>query len=126
MRLTKKDIENQLSNINIVVGSRLVGKKLFAEMCNELIEYKDIEDELGIDLITLSKGLMQGTIYVKWNDEIISLNNIGPIEKVYYDENGFEKKDKWCFYWCDTFNVKYNKLEDYGKTWALTKEELEK
>jgi hypothetical protein len=86
-------------------------------MCNELIEYKNIEEELGIDLITLFKALKNG-IYIyanggKYVDEgdCSFLSNINTIN---YSNKSFISF-KWKYY-----------FKDYGKTWALTKEELEK
>lgn len=74
-------------------------------------QVKDIEEELGIDLITLFKALKNG-IWLK------------------------DKKDQYMSYHCllrddfilvlyeDIYKKEYL-LKDYGKTWALTKEELE-
>ena len=79
---------------------------------NKLGQLEDIEDQLGIDLITLLKALTSG-IYYKRND-----NNIGclfPCE-IALGDDGLSRKEwdsdvEWYF-------------KDYGKTWALTKEEL--
>ena len=77
---------------------------------HKLGQLEDIEDELGIDLITLFKALKNG-IWVK------------------------DKKDQWLPYHCllrddfifvlyeDIYKKEYL-LKDYGKTWALTKEVL--
>lgn len=50
MRLTKKELMSAI-NQPMCFGSRLVGKKMFAQIIEELCEYKTIEEELGIDLI---------------------------------------------------------------------------
>lgn len=79
-------------------------------------QLEDIEDELGIDLITLFKALKNG-FYAK----------------------GKEKKNRFCYVSAcfGSIELKNNGLKystismkefyyfkDYGKTWALTKEEL--
>ena len=61
-------------------------------------KYKEIEKELGIDLITLFKAFKNG-IYYKGKDNIINF--------------------------CKVKESIYVKLKDYGKTWALDRSELE-
>lgn len=78
----------------------------------KLAKLEDIEEELGIDLVTLFKALKNG-IYIKelgnnypyWSFELRNTNGIGIVI--------------WWGYFSTLF------LKDYGKTWALTKEELE-
>lgn len=73
----------------------------------ELKKYKklkDIEEKLGINLITLFKGLKDG-IYGKVGNKI---------EHILAPHFSFHLK-KICIY----------KIKDYGKTWALTSEELQ-
>lgn len=78
----------------------------------KLAELEDIEEELGIDLITLLKALMEG-IYVVDDGEILE-ETISGIERF---------NDGWGF------STYYNDFEltlsEYGKYWALTEEELE-
>lgn len=82
----------------------------------KLKEYKAIEDELGIDLITLFKAFKNG-IYVKEIDRITT------VWKLVNDDGG-----TYLGAWHNPFEKEYNTiflhLKDYGKTWALTKEEL--
>lgn len=94
---------------------------------------EDIEEELGIDLITLFKIIKQKYVYTNSFNKRVEqfvLTKIDGIEKDYlgrnylkldfqeveYDENGNEI-DSIVHWIPDT--------KDYGKTWALTKEELE-
>ncbi len=80
----------------------------------KLKQYKDIEDQLGIDLITLFKILkmfddsirngQHGESYVSFLDGTTFTTDMGYIEEFI---NRFKKL-----------------IKDYGKTWALTKEEL--
>ncbi len=83
----------------------------------EYEEYKDIEKELGIDLITLFKALngiacfkKENEIVVGWfcprlHGSIFSKQNVKPFLTI------APYKDIYL-------------LEDYGKTWALTMGEL--
>ena len=77
----------------------------------KLGELEDIEEELGIDLVTLLKAVKNG-IFCKQPDGYID----------YYPFR--------IGYWVDFMSHKKGMLvcgmniEDYGKTWALTKEEL--
>ena len=104
----------------------------------KLSKIEDIEEELGIDLITLFKALKQKEVYIResfcqevwghWEINktlLIYLDYVGDNEA--YDD--FINKE-----WVLTFTEWENgfdyhemlvRLKDYGKTWALTKEELE-
>ena len=97
--------------------------------CIEMATYKlsqleDIEDELGIDLITLFRAMKDG-IWVKEKHLPKS-----PIRFIIPDELVFDTEYLYQLKFCRG----YTKLretcypfyfKDYGKTWALTKEELE-
>lgn len=85
---------------------------------NSLLSYvkqiKNIQKELGIDLITLFKALKNG-IWI-------------------YDTNGIKMftghfQNGLVFNYCSQPSIQYVDrlfyLNDYGKTWALTKEELQ-
>ena len=91
-----------------------------AKYYKKLSQLEDIEEELGIDLITLFKALTE-PIYLYHNNKIIKeeqapiLLNFGEEDKKEY---GFE------LYFEDDLDVEQVYLKDYGKTWALTKEEL--
>ena len=87
---------------------RVVGKEMSCKIVNELIQYKTIEKELGIDLITLFKALKNG-FYTK------TARYTG-----YGMGVSIEKKCLWREEWQD--DIYY--FKDYSKTWALTKEEL--
>lgn len=86
----------------------------FMEVCDKLYALEDIEEELGIDLITLFKALKNGIYVVEKNDNFIVEDNIRSIEH-------------WKDGWGITTNMEYLELSftEYGKTWALTREELE-
>lgn len=78
---------------------------------NKLGKLEDIEEELGIDLITLFKALKNG-VYVRYTNDEIEHRIVAGIE----EENITLciKESKECYMYFD----------EYGKTWALTKEEL--
>ena len=107
MRLTNK--EHQLiidTTVNIDYQLTVVAEKLG--------QLEDIEEELGIDLITLFKALKKG-IYIKKQSQteyplaLLRRHYSNHTTRYYVFDNGKEKEIK---------------LKAYGKTWALTKEEL--
>ena len=79
----------------------------------KLADLEDIEEELGVDLTILFKALKQGGVYVKEGNKVDWCLMMKGFEIV---GNGNE-----ISLWSQV------KLEpkDYGKTWSLTKEELE-
>ena len=109
-RLTRKREDGLYEEIDTCMVSNCSDK---------LGQLENIEEELGIDLITLFKALKNGIwendkycnkiLYLKPEDFTIILK-----EKYIYYEWGWPGPDYFIYY----FN-------DYGKTWALTKEELE-
>ena len=87
----------------------------------KLGQLEDIEEELGINLITLFKALKNGFYHIDENKHIYTTKptkgNGGAMN--FYVCLG-------CIIAEDTFGDQYiYSLKDYGKVWALTKEELE-
>lgn len=80
-----------------------------------LEEYKKIEEEIGIDFITLSKILKQRFVYDNDQVKIELLGLHIKSDELYL--YGFVE---------DTMQAVYLRLKDYGKTWALDKEEFYK
>lgn len=79
----------------------------------KLGKLEDLEEEIGIDLITLFRTLKQMFVFHKENVEIELLGlHIKSSELYLYGFVG------------DTTQAVYLSLKDYGKTWALTKEEV--
>lgn len=86
----------------------------------KLGKLEDIEDELGIDLITLFKALdLKQPIFVKdfqgaceFDDTIVSSKFITNGKQLALVDNLSQES-------------MYLNLDEYGKTWALTKEELD-
>ena len=95
--------------------------KVVEELLNKLGQLEDIEDELGISLVIYHK-LMEmlycgepNVLFVKDNDKIVQ---VGVLEIDYC-------KKKIIFYKDTSYNDDYiYGFCQYGKTWALTKEEL--
>ena len=77
---------------------------------------EDITKELGIDLITLSKVLKQKFVF---NKEKIKVDLL----TIFLD---FESNKLYIYgYIKNTFEDVRLYAKDYGKTWALTREELQ-
>lgn len=78
-----------------------------------LEEYRKIEEEIGIDFITLSKILKQRFVYDNGQVKIELLGlHIKSNELYLY---GFVE---------ETMHAVYLRLKDYDKTWTITKEKL--
>ena len=71
---------------------------------------EDLEEEIGIDFITLSKILKQRFVY---NNDQVKIELLGL----------HIKSDELYLYGFveDTMHAVYLRLKDYGKTWALDK-----
>ena len=80
-----------------------------------LEEYRKIEEEIDIDFITLSKILKQRFVYDNDQVKIELLGLHIKSDELYL--YGFVE---------DTMQAVYLRLKDYGKTWALDKEEFYK
>ena len=85
----------------------------------KLADLEDIEEEIGIDLITLFKALKNGC-FAKETFDYMGRKQTQIIFTEYTQ-----------FYYADDLNAylihirtRDYYLKDYGKTWALTKEEL--
>lgn len=109
---------------------------------NHIGQLLKLEEDLGIDLITLFKSLEQKRIYIKkayccTAGEEYELNECFYINEIFKDNTPLNEipeyaKDLCCawgltFYW-QTSEIEEElcvvRTKDYGKTWALTKEEL--
>lgn len=88
---------------------------------NKLGHHEDIEEEFGIDLITLFKALKNGIYTVNH-----SHGGYEPI-RVSLKIGGYgDLVTAYLIHPYDYDDGEYTyRLNDYGKTWALTKEELE-
>lgn len=97
--------------------------KLTGRSIEKLGQLEDIEDELGIDLITLFKAMKQVKLFYKDEND-----NINQCE---FSRLGFQLSPAFIFMYKGYDENNYLKcvacepVWRYGKTWALTKEELE-
>ena len=108
-RLTKKN--NKLGSWTQLVDDYLPAHNIKHKQCvNKLGQLENIEEELCIDLIKLFEILKSENIYAngKRYDNSNSLSYMGNSWLI------FNHQAKQGF-----------RFKDYGKTWALTKEELE-
>lgn len=130
-RLTERKIYypacDKKGNLEKVDYIEIKDKKLAQE---KLCQLEDVEDELEIDLITLFKALNKG-FYIKYNNKIvhippdknITVNFWYNIINVSIPPKFFIDCKKGTDYLSEEIDEEYW-FKDYGKTWALTKEEL--
>ena len=112
-RLTKKN--NGTGSWTQLGDKYLPAHNIKHKQCvNKLGQLEDIEEENGLDLITLFKALKQKYVFHKENVKIEILGiHIKSNELYLY---GFAE---------DTTHTIYLSLKEYGKTWVLTREALE-
>ena len=85
----------------------------------KLQELEDIEEEIGIDLVTLFKAYNDGFYYLSETDAGIEFNVYG---NLFMSDDHFARSGEFYFDCWKSRETIY--VKDYGKTWALTKEEL--
>lgn len=132
-RLTKQDIVDIINYLNHMTFPRSSGKEITSRILNEMFEYKTIEEEYGINLITVFKALKYGVYEVN-----IETHHYGNGETVtekhftHYDIDYINKQNQLVYYYYSLGDwehekrlYKYFDFKDYDKTWALTREELE-
>lgn len=123
MRLTERktvyprcDKQGNLTKVDCI---EIKNKGLAEE---KLCQLEDIEDELGIDLITFFKIFKEQEVYIKLNNGEIIEGFSPMIEEdllgIYFTINGKHINS------IADYDSYYVSLKDYRKTWALTKEEL--
>lgn len=95
---------------------------------NKLGQLEDIEEELGIDLITLfkAKNGFYGDLFQKY---YLDADNYSIIKTIYKYKNqikvDFLDKKIEAYFDYEEYYMYFN-FCDYGKTWALTRKELKK
>lgn len=127
-RFTRKYNKDEIAkqNLNADCSEHIISKEDYTidsrqpvqEGLNKFGQLEDIEDELGIDLVTLFKALLNG-IYYKG---AYGTNNYGKIVYHKHPTILFEVTGELYCFKPTFFDFVY--LQDYGNTWALTKEEL--
>lgn len=112
-RLTNK-------KIGIVVKGTISEEvKERALIYEKLQQLENIEEKLDIALITLFKAINSKSIFTKYDGKISE-----HIEDNYNERDWYMQDEIVYFYWEDGSHLCFE-FKDYGKTWALNKEELE-
>lgn len=116
MRLTKKYAER--------LGTT-IGMPLAVECYWKLRDLEDIEEELGIDLITLFKAFKNRFAYMFVQNDYNENYKKGLVKPLVVS-NFYKYGEDYKLVLCDTLTCLsyYVSVKDYSKTWALTKEEL--
>ena len=127
-RFTEKAKENYYTRCDYNVVTEVPGDEEAMQQYanNKLGRLEDMEEDLGIDFKTFIKAMLNG-IYIKVYDEILDFTNcVGWLWR-FSREPGWEGVERPLEFHFDIVyrDVKSFYLKDYGKTWALTKEELE-
>lgn len=91
---------------------------------NKLGQLEDIEEEIGINLITLLKAQRQDTIYYKGYQFDYKIKECTVIYGSWIYIKGNPVYELYLNYMDWSCGILVY-ASDYGKTWALTKEELE-
>ena len=106
-RLTKKN------DIGYFPAYERETKENYYDLVHKLGVLEDLEEEIGIDFITLSKILKQRFVY---DNDLVKIELLGL----------HIKSDELYLYGFveDTTHAVYLSLKEYGKTWVLTKEKL--
>ena len=106
-RLTKKN------DIGYFPAYERETKENYYDLVHKLGVLEDLEEEIGIDFITLSKILKQRFVY---DNDLVKIELLGL----------HIKSDELYLYGFveDTTHAVYLRLKDYGKTWTITKEKL--
>jgi len=120
MRLTEKNGFCYVVNIKPEDNSTKEEITLIGESINKIGELEDIEEELGIDLITFIKALKNGVCYFTNGKQLAS-------DYVYLIDNYMSvgTREQLSYSFITAFEKQILSFNDYGKTWALTEEELE-
>lgn len=85
---------------------------------NKMERIQDLEEELGIDLITLFRAIKSKIIWVK-------INEIEYHFEDEYNERNWDLQNGFLYmYWEDGSHCCLE-LSNYGKTWSLDRSELE-
>ena len=87
---------------------------------DQLEEYRKIEEEFGIDLITLFKVLKYGVYYYTSQNQLTH-------DYVWLYDNyvSASVRDKLSYSLLTCFQKQILSFEDYGKTWSIDRKELE-
>lgn len=119
MRLTEKGLNTD--EIGMYADS-----SEFYDIYNKLSKLEDIEERLGIDLATLFKAMEDG-FYVNDRGGCATNNKVAAAIltiKFPYGEKPYFVLEGNALMYTSMYGFVRVRPEEYGKTWALTKEEL--
>lgn len=114
----EKDLETDENNQ--WVKNVLKGLKKCQQDLDRLEEYRKIEEEIGIDLITLFKALKYGVYYYTSQNQLTH-------DYVWLYDNyvSASVRDKLSYSLLTCFQKQILSFEDYGVTWSIYMEALE-
>lgn len=114
----EKDLETDENNQ--WVKNVLKGLKKCQQDLDRLEEYRKIEEEIGIDLITLFKALKYGVYYYTSQKQLTH-------DYVWLYDNyvSASVRDKLSYSLLTCFQKQILSFEDYKKTWSIYREQLE-
>lgn len=98
-----------------------------SDCSNKLGSLEDIEEKLGIDLVTVFKALKEGIYYKKDKNAIEHFIPNDEYHLVLDCNGSIRKLNYWLLSIIKVDTNEYINdfwVSDYGKTWALTREEL--
>ena len=129
-RLTNKDCNKYEDFVFSLRNTLITSSEINDAIYKKLKSLEDLEEENGLDLITLFKALKDG-FYIKYNDKIvhifpdkhITINFWYKTINVFIPPKFFIDCKKGTDYLSETIDEEYW-FKDYGETWALTREEL--
>ena len=131
MRLTLKKRENMIAPDFGLIDYDTQNGVCYQNCVDKLGQLEDIEDEIGCSLEVLSKAIHNGVwaknsrqgihfiSHITWLCEVSEIKQLDGTTKLtpFYGFNVWKGNNQ------DEDDTMY-RIEDYGKTWALTKEEL--
>lgn len=120
-RLTKKEgVITQTDKDGNITKNEFIEVKDKDEAYKKLCELENIEQELGIDLITLFKALKYGVYYYTSQNQLTH-------DYVWLFNNHISVcgHDKLSYSFLTCFQKQILSFEDYMTMWAINREELE-
>lgn len=127
-KLTKKELANAIKTNTYIEYNKSQYKEMpkptYEELYLKVNAIEEIQEELGIPLEVLFKALKDGA-YMKMNNKLWQCKNLD----FYYSICDKEYRlEAYSIINIEKFETTYEtsiNIKDYGKTWSLTREELE-
>lgn len=92
---------------------------------NKCGKLEDIEDELGIEILTLLNMQLHGDFYVKLESGEIEKAHKQKKQVIYFTTPDLGMMYKYEAYRLFYYHSRNYYFKDYGKTWSLRKEDFE-